>query len=310
MSYKKVKKSFSVILSLVVALIVAWQFLSDKFPTQNTSSDTILPAESNGVLIASFLDVDQGDCEFFKLPDGKTLLIDAGNIGDGDEIVSFLKQNKIAKLDFVIATHPHADHIGGMSDVIDSFEIGQVFAPKIADADVPTTKTYENFLLSVQRKGLKITAAKQGTTLFSGEDYKAECFAPCSDNYESLNNYSVTVKLSYGIHSFLLTGDTERISEGEMLKNGYNLKSDVLKVAHHGSSTSTSKAFLNAVSPDFAVISCGEGNSYGHPHAETLKTLKGITLLRTDLDKTIVFSADGKTKIGLTYTTNNPSVVK
>ena len=310
MSRKKAKKSLSLLLALAVAFIALWNFWGDKIPTQNQNSEPILPAESDGVLIASFLDVDQGDCEFFKLPDGKTLLIDAGDIGDGDKLVSFLKQNEINKLDYVIATHPHADHIGGMSDVIDSFEIGQIFAPKIADADIPTTKTYEEFLLSVQRKGLKITSAKHGSTLFSGEDYKAECFSPCSENYESLNNYSVTVKLSYGIHSFLLTGDAEKVSEAEMLKNGYNLKSNVLKIAHHGSTTSTSKKFLKAVSPDYAVISCGEDNRYGHPHQETLNTLKGITLFRTDLDKTIVFTADGKTKIGLTYTTNNPSVVK
>ena len=242
------------------------------------------------------------------------MLVDAGERGDGEEIVEYLKSKKISKIDYLIATHPHSDHIGGMSDVVDSFEIGKIFAPKVPNKQVPTSKTYKEFLTSVQNKGLKISSAKAGTTLFEGVDYKAECFAPNSSEYDELNDYSVVVKLTYGVHSFLLTGDAEALSEGEMIKAGYDLESDVLKVGHHGSSTSSSKAFLAAVSPRYAVISCGTDNTYGHPHKETLDSFKRLGGLektfRTDIDKTIIFKADGKTKDGLKYTVNNQTVVE
>ncbi len=201
-----------------------------------------------------------------------------------------------------------------MSDVVDSFEIGKIFVPRVASSDVPTTKTYEDFLLSVQNKGLKLSAAKAGTTLFEGTDYKAECFAPCSEEYKELNDYSVVIKLSYGIHSFLFTGDAETLSEGEMLNAGYNLDSDVIKIGHHGSSSSSSKEFLNAVSPRYAIISCGEGNDYGHPHSKTLNALSNLSgapkILRTDLDKTIIFKADGKTENGIIFSTKHDTVVE
>lgn len=272
------------------------------------------PAVNDNLLVAEFLDVDQADCELIYLPDGKTLLIDAGNRGDGDKIVNYLKDKSIKKIDYLIATHPHADHIGGMSEVIDNFEIGKLFAPRVPNNQAPTSKTYEDFLTSVQKKGLKISAAKSGATLFEGEDYKAECFAPNSGEYEELNNYSVTVKLTYGMHSFLFTGDAESLSEEEMLKAGYNLDSDVLKVGHHGSSSSSSKKFLKAVSPKYAVISCGTDNSYNHPHKETVNALNKLSGLektfRTDVDKTIIFTADGKTEDGIKITTNNPTVVE
>ena len=161
---------------------------------------------------------------------------------------------------------------------------------------------------------MKLHSAKAGTTMFEGADYKAECFAPNSNDYDELNDYSITVKLSYGIHSFLFTGDAENLSEDEMLKAGYNLDCDVLKVGHHGSDSSSSEAFLRAVSPKYAVISCGEDNDYGHPHKETLDALKGLDglekTLRTDLDKTIIFTADGKTENGIRFSTKNPTVVE
>lgn len=307
MSRKKSKKTLSAIITLLVFIVAAWQFFGEYLPAPEQKGE-LAPSNSDGKLTACFLDVDQGDCSLFYLPDGKTMLIDAGNRGDGEKIVAYLNKNGVERLDYVIATHPHADHIGGMSDVIDFFDIGQVFAPKIAADDIPTSKSYEDFLTSVQSKGLKITAPKHGTTIFEGEDYKAECFSPCSDNYEDLNNYSVTIKLTYGVHSFLMTGDAEGESESEMLKANYNLSCDVLKVGHHGSSTSSSSAFLKAADPKFAIISCGEDNSYGHPHKETLSALKSKTVLRTDINKTIIFTADGKNENGLNYTINNETV--
>lgn len=313
MSRRKTTKTLSVIISLVIILgVAAWQFWLKDLPKDNVSS--AIPAAGDNILTACFLDVGQADCELFYLPDGKVMLIDAGNRGDGEKLVAYLKDENLTKIDYLIATHPHADHIGGMSDVIDAFDIGQIFAPKLAASDIPTSKTYEDFLTSVQNKGLKITTAKHGTTLFEGEDYKAECFSPVNESYDSLNNYSVTVKLTYGVHSFLLTGDAEQESEKQMLEKGYDADCDVLKVGHHGSSTSSSAEFLKAASPKYAVISCGADNSYGHPHAETILALENLSGLekyfRTDLDNTVIFKADGKTEDGLTYSTKNKSVIE
>lgn len=311
MAKRNFKKKLSGLVAIIVLFIVIWQGVTRLVPNTDVTPH---PATGENLLVAEFLDVDQADCELIFLPDGKILLIDAGNRGDGEEIVAYLKGKNISKIDYVVATHPHADHIGGMSDVIDSFEIGKIFVPRVASSDVPTTKTYEDFLTSVQNKGLKLSAAKAGTTLFEGADYKADCFAPCSEDYKELNDYSVVIKLSYGIHSFLFTGDAEILSENEMLNAGYNLNSDVIKLGHHGSHSSSSEEFLKAVSPRYAVISCGEGNDYGHPHDETINTLSNLKgapkTLRTDLDKTIIFKADGKTENGIIFSTKHDTVVE
>lgn len=311
MAKRNFKKKLSGLVAIIVLFIVIWQGVTRLVPNTDVTPH---PATGENLLVAEFLDVDQADCELIFLPDGKILLIDAGNRGDGEEIVAYLKGKNISKIDYVVATHPHADHIGGMSDVIDSFEIGKIFVPRVASSDVPTTKTYEDFLTSVQNKGLKLSAAKAGTTLFEGADYKADCFAPCSEDYKELNDYSVVIKLSYGIHSFLFTGDAEILSENEMLNAGYNLNSDVIKLGHHGSHSSSSEEFLKAVSPRYAVISCGEGNDYGHPHDETINTLSNLKgtpkTLRTDLDKTIILKADGKTENGIIFSTKHDTVVE
>ncbi|MBQ7108172.1 MAG: MBL fold metallo-hydrolase [Clostridia bacterium] len=311
MAKRNFKKRLFGLVAIIALFIVIWQGVTRLVPNTDVTPH---PATGENLLVAEFLDVDQADCELIFLPDGKIFLIDAGNRGDGEEIVAYLKGKNISKIDYVVATHPHADHIGGMSDVIDSFEIGKIFVPRVASSDVPTTKTYEDFLTSVQNKGLKLSAAKAGTTLFEGADYKADCFAPCSEDYKELNDYSVVIKLSYGIHSFLFTGDAEILSENEMLNAGYNLNSDVIKLGHHGSHSSSSEEFLKAVSPRYAVISCGEGNDYGHPHDETINTLSNLKgtpkTLRTDLDKTIIFKADGKTENGIIFSTKHDTVVE
>ncbi len=283
---------------IIVILLGVWYFNGNdvNLKPENISSS---PSGDGGTLSVSFLDIGQGDCTFVTLPDGKTLLIDAANNGDGDEISAYLKQNGTDKLDFIVATHPHADHIGGMADIINSFEVGKVFAPKIAYGDIPTTKAYENFLLSVKDKGLKITTAKGGATLFEGKGYKAECFSPNKDKNDGLNNYSIIFKLTYGENSFLFTGDAEKEAEAQVVSKKYNLSADVLKVGHHGSSSSTSPKFLKAISPKYAVISCGKDNSYSHPHKETLDILleNKVKIYRTDKDKTVTALCNGDGKI-------------
>lgn len=236
-----------------------------------------------------FIDVGQGDSILIQFPSGQNMLIDAGE--DQNTVKAYITNQGIKKLDHVIATHPHADHIGGMANVIKSFEIGKVYMPKTTH----TTKTYENLLLAIKDKGLKITTSKAGLNIDVGTGVEAKLVAPNSENYANLNDYSAVLRVKYGNTAFLFTGDAEATSEAEMINSGHALKSDVLKVGHHGSNSSTTTTFLKAVSPKYAVISAGKGNSYGHPHQETLARLNdsGIEIYRTDESGTIIAESDG-----------------
>ncbi len=244
----------------------------------------------SGQMKVHFINVGQGDSILIQFHNGQTMLIDAG---PDDSVVSYLNQQGIKKINYLVATHPHADHIGGMAAVIRTFDIGKVYMPRVTH----TTKTYENVLLAIKAKGLKITSAKAGTEVFNQDGLKVNIVAPCGSSYDNLNNYSAVVKIQHGNTSFLFTGDAESLSEQQMLSSGANLKSDVLKVGHHGSSSSTTPSFLKAVSPKYAVFSCGAGNQYGHPHQETLSKLTnaGVKTYRTDTNGTVIFVSDGKT---------------
>ena len=246
----------------------------------------------DGKLNVAFLDVGQGDSILLKSPDGKTMLIDAGEATEEEVIKSALQNNGIEKIDYLIATHPHSDHIGSMPAIVEAYEIGEIYMPRASS----NTKTYEQLLENIQEKGLTVHAGRAGVTLDFGEQVQGEFLAPASEEYEETNNDSLVLKLTYGETSFLFTGDAEALSEGEMLESTpEKLDADVLKVGHHGSSSSSSTDFLLAVSPEYAVISCGKENSYGHPHAETTYSLKqlGVTTYRTDLLGTILAVSDG-----------------
>lgn len=244
----------------------------------------------SGQMKVHFINVGQGDSILIQFHNGQTMLIDAG---PDDSVVSYLNQQGIKKINYLVATHPHADHIGGMATVIRTFDIEKVYMPRVTH----TTKTYENVLLAIKAKGLKITSARVGTAVFNQDGIKVNFVAPCGSSYDNLNNYSAVVKVQHGNTSFLLTGDAESLSEQQMLSSGANLKSDVLKVGHHGSKSSTTPSFLKAVSPKYAVISCGAGNQYGHPHKETISKLAnaGVNVYRTDTNGTVIFVSDGKT---------------
>jgi len=256
--------------------------------SSNTNTSSI-----SGKLTVSFINVGQGDSIFIQTPSGKTMLIDAGMPEMGERVIDYIKSRGVNKIDILVGTHPHADHIGGIPAVIENFQIGKFYMPKVTT----TTKTFEDVLRAAKAKGLSINVAKAGLTLDLGEGIKAEMIAPNSAYYDDLNNYSAVIKITYKNTAFLFTGDAEKESEQEMLNRGYDLKADVLKVGHHGSSSTTTWAFLKAVSPKYAVISVGKGNDYGHPHKETMEKLKslGITVYRTDECGTIVAVSDGKT---------------
>ena len=287
MNFLKTKRCLFISLLLAVVLVtVGCVGLSD------FSSDAVSYSHQADELAVHFLDVGQGDSILVQFPDGCVMLIDAGPDGSGTSVISYLKQQGIKKIDYLVATHPHADHIGGMAAVIKEFDINKVYMPKVTH----TSKTFEDMLLAIKSKGLKITPARAGVSIFEEDGLQAIFTAPCGSDYDSLNNYSAVVKIQYGSTSYLLTGDAEDLSEKEMLASSMNLQADVLKVGHHGSSSSTTPEFLKLVSPEYAVILVGAENKYGHPHQETLDNLvdAGVMVHRTDKEGTIIFVSDGK----------------
>lgn len=257
-------------------------------PGKSTEAD--LPP---GNLEVHFIDVGQADSILIKTG-MSAMLIDGGNNADGKKILGYLKSQGVSKLDYVIGTHPHEDHIGGLDEVIRSLETGKIIMPKVQS----NTRTFESLLEEIRNKKAKVTTARAGLRWKIDDQTTCEVLSPISETYADTNDYSAVLKLTYGSTVFLFTGDAGKAVEREILRSGANIQADVLKVGHHGSRDATSTAFLKAVSPKIAVISVGAGNDYGHPHSETLKKLEGVNILRTDKNGTIVITSDG-TKISV-----------
>lgn len=255
-------------------------------------SSTSYSIPSNNFII-HYIDVGQGDSALIQ-SNGKNLLIDAGTPESSKNLVKYLKRLGIKKLDFIIATHPHADHIGGMESIIRKFDIGYFCAPKVTE----NTDIFKDMVTALKEKNISINTISTSKSLpiDLGENTKIEVYSPSDKKYENLNNYSPLLKIYYGETSFLFTGDAETEAEMEAVKSNKNLKSDVLKVGHHGSTTSSTDSFLKEVSPKIAVISSGLDNSYGHPAKKNLKKLYSYKtkIFRTDEDGTIILTSDGK----------------
>ena len=256
-------------------------------PTPTATQDV----SGHSLLQIIFFDVGQADSILLKTED-YAMLIDAGNIGQDKLMLDYLSEYGVTKLDYLVATHPHADHIGAMSAVVKAMDsIGEVIMP-----DKPhTTVTYKNLIKAIDEKNIPITLAEVGQ-VFNMGNVNIQIIAPDNTDYTDLNEVSVVLRVTFGETVFLFTGDAGTKSENAQLASGLSLKVDVLKVGHHGSRTSTTQKYLDAVSPQYAIISCGTDNSYGHPHSETMTRLnrKNITIYRTDEMGTIIFVSDGK----------------
>lgn len=283
-------KKLYIILALISILLVACSpfNMGDK----ETKGENQSGAHSVGLLHVYCLDVGQGDSTLIKTPKGQNILIDGGDNSQGHKVVKYLKHYGVKELDAVVATHPDADHIGGLDTVLRAVPVKSVYAPKVSH----TTKSYQDFLLAVKKQKLTITSVKAGVVL-PLDGVTAIFLGPVRDYGKDLNAWSAVLKLTYQDTSYLFTGDAERKSETDMVNSGANLKADVYKVGHHGSGTSTSAHFLEAINPMYAVISVGKDNKYGHPKNVVLKRLKksNTQVFRTDKQGTITSTSDGKT---------------
>lgn len=243
-----------------------------------------------------FFDVGQAECIFIELPQGENVLIDAGNDADGRYIVNHLYKKGIRKIDILIATHPHEDHIGGIDDIINAFDIDKIYQPLIIKNDIPNTLCYNNYTAALKANNYKADTLKAGDFLIESEELSISCLSPQVKDYALLNEYSVVLKIEFKSKVFLLMADAERSNESEILYNKIG-RCDLLKIGHHGSATSTSKAFIEAVLPRYAIISVGADNEFSHPSKEVLRRLykNGASIYRTDILKTICAQSDGET---------------
>ena len=288
------KKLRSILIAAVVFIALALYFFPELEPGY------IGRTETDGQLVVHYIDVGQADSILLEC-EGQTMLIDGGNVEDSSLVVSYLKEQGIEYLDYVICTHAHEDHVGGLSGPLNTCAVGQVFSP-VTEYD---SEAFRNFLKYTYAQELEITVPEADGSFLLGEAC-VTVLGPRKD-YDDTNNTSIVLRVDHGENSFLFTGDMEAAAEADLLAAGCDLDVDVLKVGHHGSNTSSSYVFLRQVMPEYGVISCGAGNSYGHPHGEVTSRLydAGVTVYRTDEQGTIIVTSDGK-ELGFTTEKNIP----
>lgn len=262
----------------------------DNKVTDESTNTIVSDITVNGQLKVHYINVGQADSILVQ-QGSQNMLIDAGTNASANTLIGYLKAQNIKKLDYLILTHPHEDHIGGADVVIDTFNIGTVFMPKVTS----NTKTFKDVVTSMNKKSLKAKQPVVGDSFKLGEA-SFNILGPINTVVGDLNTYSIVLRLTFGSNKFIFTGDAQVSNEKDMINKGMDLSADVLKLGHHGSRTSTSQQFLDKVNPKYAVISCGIKNDYGHPHKEVMQRLqaKKIKVYRTDENGTIVCTSDGK----------------
>ena len=273
--------------ALKIILTISAIIISISFLTQNNN------VNYENKMIIHYIDVGQGDCILIQV-NNKNLLIDSGPSSNRKDLLNYLEKLDIKKLDYIIATHPHEDHIGNMDTIIKRYDIGSFYSPKV----ITSSTTFENMISALVDKNLKIKVLKKGVKgIDLGKNTEIEVFSPLENiSSDNLNDYSPIIKITFFNNSFLFTGDAEISTEDTVLSQNNNLNCDILKVGHHGSSTSTSTDFLISTNPSVAIISVGKNNSYGHPTSETLSLLNSynIRTIRTDINGTVIAISDGK----------------
>ena len=292
--HKKIKKNikrnfFEILIILLAFLIINNQDkIKNLFNQNNNQNQNDYINTNNDLLKVHYLDVGQGDSIFVELPNNETMLIDAAESYQSENIINYLKNLNYQKIDYVIGTHPHTDHIGGLKDIINTFEIGKIYMPKV----ISTTKTYESLLMAIKDKNLKINTAKAGTSIIDTDALKINILAPNNSIYTELNNYSVVTKITYGTTKFLFMGDAEKLSENEIKEN---VTADVIKIGHHGSNTSSSIDFIKKVNAKYGIISVGLNNKYNLPKEETITNWENSVtkIYLTSTNGTIRASSDG-----------------
>ena len=273
-------KKFLILLFIIfIALVVKY------YGDYSFSSDV----EVNGKFIASFIDVGQGDSIFLEFPNGKNMLIDAGEKYESETVQSFINSKGYFSLDYVVGTHPHTDHIGGLESIIRRYEIGEIYLPKV----VHTSKTYENLLTTINELGYKVNSAISGMEIINEKGLEVKILSPKNSNYSELNNYSVVIKIVFGNTSFLFMGDAETVVEDEILDE---VNADVVKVGHHGSDTSSSEEFVKSVNAKYAVIMSGVDNQYDLPDKTIVDRWKsnGAEVYNTSENGNVIITSDGR----------------
>lgn len=285
----KNKRGSNKIYTLALIAVLALMFAAGSGALKRGGDEDAPVTAVSGSFETHFIDVGQADAELV-ICDGKTMLIDGGNAEDSNLIVSYLRGLNINHLDYVICTHAHEDHAGGLAGALHECSADNVFC-SVRSYD---SKAFKNFKRYAEEQGREIEIPKTGDSFALGES-RVEIFGPIKE-YEDTNNKSIVMKVTYGNTSFLFTGDAEREAEQDMIDAGLDLSADVLKVGHHGSNTSSSYMFLREIMPKYAVISCGKNNSYGHPHEEPLSRLRdaGAKIYRTDESGHIIARSDGE----------------
>lgn len=283
---KSINKLIYIVVSVIAAIILSiYGAISGVFEAPESDDVQV----DYGAFSVHFIDVGQGDCSLIKTDKGN-MLIDAGENGQENVVISYLEKHGITELEYFVATHPHSDHIGGATEVINHVNVKNVIMPKLSSINTPTTQTYENMLRAIKNSGAKVIAATPDKSYTFG-DVSFTVLAPFNQD-ENLNNMSVSLKLNYDKYSFMFTGDAEKEVENQILNSKADISADVFKLAHHGSTTSNTKKFIKAISPEYAVISCSADNKYGHPHDEIIELIEtlGIDYYSTYKSGNIIFS--------------------